>query len=148
MVLPLAGGLIIGGTVLGAYGQHKQNKSNLAAARANARLARIQADNALVIGRQEATRLESEYAAQAETARTAMAAQNVDVNTGTGAAVQQQFRDVGELQADQIKRNAELEAWGLREQANATEASAEDSRAAGNLGIVGTILSGGGLLFK
>lgn len=117
------------------------------------------ANNNAIIARQNATYAEQAGNAKVEQAgiraseqmggvKTALAANNVDVNTGSAVDVETGTREEGALNQFTIANNAELQAYGYRAQATGfeseaglDEAQAEYDPIAGAVGGFGSLLS-------
>lgn len=164
------------GIGLQAYGQHKAGESAkdsaVAAAKAsesqaqladfNADVAKIQAQDALDRGDQEANAFRSQVRGAIGTQRTAQAASGIDVSFGTSVDVQADAAYLGKLDEMQIRSNATRAAWGYdvtslnyREQAKiardtgqAQIAQGNAAATAGNIAAVGTIATGAGSLLS
>lgn len=105
----------VGITAVGnAYMQSEQGKASRSASRFNSWVGRMQADDALARGEFEETQYRRKVADVRGTQRSGYAAQNVDVDTGIAATVDQETQRVGELDALMIRNNAAKEAMGYR----------------------------------
>jgi hypothetical protein len=83
----------------------------------NARLAKMQASDAIQRGEKAASKVRLGVRKMKGTQRVGYAAQNVDVFSGSAAAVQEETSVMGAMDEDQVRNNAWLEAWGYRSQA-------------------------------
>lgn len=80
----------------------------------NAKVAELQAKDALVRGAQEEGRYRAQVRGLLGTERVAYAAGNIDVSYGSAVDVQADTEFMGELDALQIRTNAAREAWGYQ----------------------------------
>jgi hypothetical protein len=115
--------VMVAGLVLGAVGAVQQNNAGKAAAQAqeeqaeeNAKFAEAQATNATMTGLVEEDRRRAQTRAMLAKQRTAMAANNVDMSTGTPLELLGDTAAIGEQDALTIRANAAREAWGYRSQ--------------------------------
>lgn len=74
--------------------------------------------------------------------RAGLAAQGIDINSGTALDVQADAAYVGELDALTARNNAELEAYGFKVQEQAYKMQGALDKQGGLLGGIGDILSG------
>jgi hypothetical protein len=166
----LAGIAGIGGSIFGALGNLESGAANALSITAQGEAAAYQAqvarNNATIAG-YNATEAEQAGGAQAEAVslqgaqtgakiKTAQAANNIDVNTGSAVKVQQSEREVSQLNTETVLNNANLSAYGYRNQARAfTEQAgletltaneagpaAEAAETGAALNAAGSILSG------
>lgn len=104
-----------------AYSQSQAIKGQAAYQKAvtqiNAKLANMQAEDALKRGETTARDYKKEVEGMIGTQRVAMAAQGVDVNFGSAKDVQEQTRHQMERDILTIKSNAFREAWGYKVEA-------------------------------
>lgn len=107
----------------------------------NAKIAEQNAAYARQAGQEQAAQESRKAAVEQGAIRTAIAANNVDVNTGSAADVQAGAREIGKLDAETVLNNAELSAYGYTTQANNYRAQASQDMAGGILGGLGTLLS-------
>lgn len=155
------GGAKLLGGVTSAEGAQQQAAANAQAANYqaavasnNAIIAGQQADYAVASGIQKAGTESLKTAAAVGTTKAAQAANGIDVNTGTAVDVQAGTREAGNLNAETVLNNSELQAYGYRSQAqNFTSQAQLDQLEAGNdvtggqISAEGDVLSGvGGLL--
>jgi hypothetical protein len=98
----------------------------------NAEVADLQAQDALDRGADEESRFRSSVRGLIGSQRAAAAGNNVDVHVGSAVDVQADAAYLGELDAQQIKANAQRAAWGYREQAADLRMGAEVARRGGN----------------
>lgn len=89
-------------------------------AKTNAMLIDMQRRDVLEQGDSQADEYEKEVAQMIGAQTTSFAAQGIDVNTGTAAAIRNQTRETGDQDITSIKNNAWKQAWGLEVEAEAT----------------------------
>lgn len=145
-------------------GQIEQQAANSEAALIdyNAKVADLQAKDAIDRGQEEENRYRQQVRGLIGTERVAAAASNVDAGYGSALDVQVETARMGELDALTIRNNAAREAWGynvqatdLRERANITRRGGQNAAIAGReraktsyLGAAGTILGGASRLYQ
>ena len=153
-------------TVAGTYNQYTQQRRGAKALEQhadyeaqlygmNADLADAQAEDALARGHESELRSRGASRRLVGAQRASLAAQGVDIGTGSPAAVIANDAALGELDALTIRNNARREAWGYRTQASMNRNQGALTRSAGynsarNLrdASTGTLLSGAGQLFS
>ena len=144
-----AGASLFGGYATGQTAQ-AQAEAQAQAMEANARTARIQAHDSIERGGQDELKLRRQLAQTRGTQRAVMAAQGVDVNSGSALDVQNASIAEGEHDAEVIRFNAARQRWGYINQANNLQAQAAATRSAGMYtarnsligGIGGAVTSG------
>ncbi len=148
----------IAGTAIGAYGQYRNARASSQAAQYQAQVAqnnhRISeqyAQDALDRGKQEeaAHRAKVDRIKGAQLA--ALAASGVDISDGTALDLLADTAEMGELDAQIIRNNAEREAYGYRvkgmnykSEAGLLRTRADTYRSAGMLSVGSSLLSGFG----
>lgn len=83
----------------------------------NARLAGVNAEDALARGNEQASRMRSKGKSIEASQRAALAAQGISVEDGSAAETLAQTKMFSELDVMTIKNNAWREAWGYKNQA-------------------------------
>lgn len=133
----------------GGQAQNQNFAFQAQVARNNAAIAKEKGDYALEAGEQAGGNLSMKNAATVAKIKTAQAANNVDVNTGSARDVQISQRETGNLDAETVLNNAKLKDWGFRVEASNDEAQAKldemggsQAARAGTLGAEGSILGG------
>jgi len=117
--------------------------------RFNAEAAEMQADDAIVRGKEAEARHRQVVKQLIGAQRAAFGASGVDVNQGNALDVQADTASMGELDALTIQLNAAREAWGYRNQAIDYRARGELAEMEGQTKAIGTLLSAGGsVLYK
>lgn len=156
----IALGSVIASTVMQVAGQ---KKAGAAAARAaesqaqqyefNAGIADLQAQDAAQRGLEEEQRFRTQVRGLIGTQRAGFAGQNVVVGDGSAADVQADSARLGELDAQQVRANAQREAWGFQVQADDLRMGAkvarqggQAARTAANWQAAGSVLSAGSSL--
>jgi hypothetical protein len=123
--------------------QMSAGKFNRDQARRNAGLMSLQAQEIEERGQKESNLHRRKVRGMVGSQRAALAAQGIDVGSGTALDVQGETAYLGEMDAQQIKENAMLEAYGLRSKArNLMSQSRYDYKAA-KFGSRATLLAGG-----
>lgn len=147
MAASAAIGLMVAGGVTSAAGQYESGKANQELANHNARIAEIQADDALARGREAEGIHRKRTKAIIGSQRARFGAQGVEINDGSALDVQADTAYLGELDALTIRNNAAREAWGYKVQAEDNRARGRISRMEGTYAAAGTLLTMGGKAF-
>lgn len=120
----------------------------------NAQLAERQGEDALNRGSLEENRMRGETVRQVASGRAALAAQGIDISSGSAAGDTASQELVGEVDALTIRNNAAREAWGYnvdaansRMQGRLALLAGENEAATERLGSVSTLLSGASSLY-
>jgi hypothetical protein len=114
---------------------------NAQVAHNNAEIERQNAQNATAAGLQQADTTSRKGASNLAKIKTGIAANGVDVNTGSAVDVQASARGENELDTENVFHNAQLQAYGYRTQAANFDAQASQDRAGGIFKGAGDILS-------
>jgi hypothetical protein len=109
----------------------------------NARLATIKSQDASQRGEVAAQNAARENRQRVGAQRAAIAAQGVNANTGSAAAVQSSQEAVGALTEATIRNNAWREAWGYKVEAANDTAQSKFTKAAADSAVRNTLLTGG-----
>ena len=134
-------------TVFGGIAQANAASYQAQVAENNAQIARQNATYALQAGTTKQQQAALRAAEEGGAVKTALAANNVDVNTGSAVDVEAGTRTKGAMNQSIIANDAELQAYGYRSQATGFEAQAGLDRATAAEAPIGAVLSaGGGLL--
>lgn len=133
---------MVGSSVVQAIGQKKQGNSANEAAKFNAKVAEQQAEDAVLRGHDEETRFRQGVRMLVGSQRADFAGQGVDVSQGSAADVQADAAFLGELDAQKIRTNAALEAWGYRQQAESFRRGGQAASSAANWNVASTALGG------
>ena len=155
MLSMITGGV---GAVTSAIGASNTGQANSAAAqyqaavaRNNATVAENNAQYALAAGRtsEQAQRMKTAQMIGAQ--RASMAANGIDIGSGTPLNIQESTGQVGEMDALTIRNNAMRQAYGYRVQASDFNANAglldmqaSNARKAGTIGAFSSIVGGAG----
>lgn len=156
----LALGSVVGGAVMNAIGNKKRGAAEARAAESqaqqyefNAGIADLQAQDAAQRGLEEEQKFRTQVRGLIGTQRAGFAGQNVVVGDGSAADVQADSARLGELDAQQIRANAQREAWGFQVQADDLRMGAKVARQGGqaaksaaNWATAGSLLSTGSSL--
>lgn len=109
----------------------------------NASLADRQAAGAIARGDKQAARLKQGAKKLIGSQRVALAAQGVDVNSGSAADIQEETQVLSDMDALEIKNNAWRSAWGFKTEALDNRSRGEMALLAGNNKKSNSILTGG-----
>jgi hypothetical protein len=109
----------------------------------NARMAKMQADQATKRGEKAAQAVRQKTKQLIGSQRAALAAQGIEVNADTAADIQADTSALGALDALTVKNNAWLEAWGYKVQANDYETQAKMVSNAAKYNSKMTLVTGG-----
>ena len=147
--LAIAGGITSAvGTVMGGEATANAASYQAQVAANNAIVEEQNASYALAAGRAQAQATSMKSAATLGKIKTAQAANNVDVNSGSAKTVQESARETGQLDTETVMSNSELQAYGYRTQAmgykaeqGLEEAKSEEAVPAALLSATGTLLS-------
>lgn len=156
----IALGLMGAGTAINARGQIQSGNAARAAGEAaaqqhefNAKAAEQQATDALAVGHDQESRFRGQVRGLLGSQRAGYAAQNVDVGVGSPVDVQRDAAHLGELDALQIRSNAQRQAWGFRMEAqdrrlaaNVARKGGQAAQTASRYGAAGSILGTGSSL--
>ncbi len=145
--------LMVGGMLLNAYGTYTEAKAAKEANKVNQRLADFnanvlewQAEDAIKRGEWSETQYRKQARQMIGSQRAALAAQGVDVNDldSTAMQIQEDTRQLSEMDALQIRMNAFNEAAGFKVQAVNARLGAELDQMATDAQIRQTLISGAG----
>ena len=136
---------------IGSYYSSRAQKEDLdfqsRMAEINARLAESSAQNALLAGQREEQKAKLATANTKSTQRAAMAANGLDLGSGSPVNVLSSTDLIGEIDAQTIKTNAIASAWGYRVEGSNYSAQAARSKASAGavspFGSAATTLLGG-----
>ena len=138
-----------GGAVLGGIAQGEAASYQAKVAENNAQIAKQNATYALQAGEAKQQQAGLKDAEEGGAIKTAFAANNVDVNTGSAKDVEAAQSERGNLDQETIANNAELQAYGYHTQETGFEAQAGLDRATAAeapigaaIGATGSLLSG------
>lgn len=123
--------------------------------RRNAEVAEIQAQDALARGDRDAGRHRRAVGGLVGSQRAALAAQGLDIDSGSALDIQAESVAMGELDALTIRNNARREAWGFRVQAsnalgqaNLAEMAGRNTAQALRTQSLGTLLTTGTQMYS
>lgn len=109
----------------------------------NSHLAELQAEDAIKRGDKEAGQIKAKARQMIGTQRAALAAQGIDVNSGSARDIQEDTAAMSELDALTIKNNAFREAWGYKVQALDFRARGQFAELSARTQSRSTLLTGG-----
>jgi len=134
-------------SLVGAYTQSQAIKAQAGYAQAmgerNARLAEMQADDALRRGNIDAARVRREGERFVGGQRAALSASGIDVNYGSAAELQSETKYLSEEDARMTQNNAWREALGFKSQANDYRSRGRVAAMQGRFEARNTLLTGG-----
>ncbi|WP_254796269.1 hypothetical protein [Azotobacter vinelandii] len=135
--------IAIGGGVLSAYSQLQQGRAGIKAANRQQAYYNDQAGQVVAQGDYEADMASEQGRQVAASQRTGFAANGIEVGAGTAGRVEQSTLDMAAQDADQIRRNAFNQAFGLVEQGNETVRQAKANFRSSRFNAMGSLLTGG-----
>lgn len=143
-----AGSFASGATALaGAYSQSQAMEAQAiyqkTQSEMNAKLADMQAADAIKRGNKNAAQVGKNAKRVLGAQRAALAAQGIDIDSGSAADVQQDTEVLSAMDQMTVKNNAWKEAWGFKVQALNTRAEGDWAMAAGQQAARNTLLTGG-----
>lgn len=107
----------VGQSISSAISTRTLGKAQKAAYETNARLANLQAEDAIKRGDREAMIHAQKVKKLIGAQRAALGAQGIEVDTGSALDVQAEAAQFGAMDVETIRNNAYREAWGYRSQA-------------------------------
>jgi hypothetical protein len=144
----VSAGLSAGGAVLGGISQSNAAHYQAQVAKNNATIANQNADYAEQAGVAKSEAAGQQAAAQLGAVKASIAANGVDVNSGSALTVQQSQRGAGELSQQATVNDALLQAYGFRTQATSDTAQAGLYQSESESAIPASLLSATGDLAK
>ena len=139
-------GLGVGGQVLNFFGRRSATKDKQKALEFNAKVAEMQAVDALARGAEDEERFRMVVKGLIGSQRAGFAGQNVDVGIGSPVDVVADSAYLGELDALTIRNNAAREAWGYRVQAENFRMGVDAAGRANNFATASSLLGFGSSL--
>ena len=137
----------MGGDALSAYttagAQSAQGKSAQEAADFNARMLEMRAQDAIDRGDYQAGRVRTAAKGAVSGQRASYAAQGIQIDSGSAAAMAGDTMDQAEQDIKQTKINAWRESWGLKAEAEGQRQQGAYARMAGDQAAANTMLVGG-----
>lgn len=129
--------------LVGGISQRETAKAARDIAQFNARVAELQAEDARRRGVEVAALTRGKTKRLRGSQRAALAAQGIDIQTGSAADIQAETEDIGELDAITVKNNAMREAFGFETKATSERLRGELAFRAGTSAATETFLTGG-----
>lgn len=134
-------------TMSGAFSQAQaakaQGEFEKQQAEINARFADMKAKEAIRIGDRSAAQHGRKIKSLVGKQRASLAAQGIQVDTGTAEEIQEQTLEIGREEMEIIRNNAWREAFGYKSQAAGDRMSGQMAESAGRFQATGTLISGG-----
>lgn len=119
-------------------GQYQKNMADI-----NARNAELSAEDSIKRGGEAAASYRKKINQTVGAQRAALAAQGIDVNADDALSLQDETRQIGEMDVLTIKNNALREAFGYKSQAQSYQSAGAYAEKAGNTGARNTLIGGG-----
>jgi hypothetical protein len=140
--IAIGGATLISGAMEGENAK-MQGKFQSSQEMQNARYAEMNAADAIKRGDKEAINVKNKANQLKGSQRAAMAAQGIDLSSGSSADIITETETMGSLDALTAKNNAYREAWGYRSEANNRRAAGKFARMAGSNAAQATLLTSG-----
>jgi hypothetical protein len=138
---------LIGLTALQTYSQYQaqkqQSRYQQSMLDANARMADIRAEDAIARGETDAGIVRTRAKKMVGSQRVAMAAQGIDIGSGSAVDVQEDTARMGALDALTVKNNAWREAWGYKAEAASFRSQSRFTAVSRKGMLRNTLLTGG-----
>ena len=148
---PAVGNAAVGayaaGTLLSAGATILSGLHNSKVANYNAKIADMQAQDAIFRGKQDEQQLALGVRKLIGTQRAAFAGQNVEVNSGSALETQLDTARQGALDQIRIRNNAAREAWGFRSQGEVYRAGGSNAITSSAVGAGSTLLTGAAMTY-
>ena len=112
-------------------------------AEVNAQFSEMQANDVMRRGKQEATAVRKEGQKIIGAQRAALAAQGIEVDTGSAAELQEETAMLSAEQAVKVQNNAWREAWGYKTQAAQMRSAARFGQIEAAMKVQSTLMTGG-----
>lgn len=136
-------GLVAAKTATDVVGQVKAGNAAKSTGDYNAAAAEIQANDAIARGRYDESRFRQGVKTLIGSQRAGFAGQGVDVGVGSAVDVQADAAYLGELDAQQIRTNAQRESWGYKVEAENYRRGGQAAKTASRFAAAGTVLGTG-----
>lgn len=143
-----AAGLAAGGGLLSAYSQIQAGKSAVKTANREQGYLNQQANQTINQGDYQSDLTIDKGAQTAAAQKTGFAANGIDTSSGSAARAQQSSIDTADADADQIRKNAFNQAFGLVTQGNEIVKQASANYKTSRLNALGSVITGGGQAYK
>jgi len=143
MGMSAAIGMTLAGGGLSANAQLQSGRLNQQIYNYDAKVADLQADDALARGRELEGQKRLQIKSTIATQRVRQAASGVDVTRGSALDVQADTAALGERDVAIIRNNAAREAWGYKVQSSDYLMRGQVARSTGKMNAVGTLVSSG-----
>ena len=143
---PIGAGLGAGGSIMSGFAQANAAKYQATVASNNALIAEQNAQYAAGAGATQVENQELKEAQQQAGVRAGLAADGVDVNSGSAAKVQTSQREIGALDTSAVASHAAETVYGYRTQAQSYDAQSALDKAEVPGDIIGGFLKGGSII--
>ena len=121
-----------------AQGEYQKQMFDL-----NAKLAELNSQDAIRRGDQTASTLRRENKKLMGSQRAALAAQGIDIDSGSALDIQNETADLGYMDQITAKNNAWREAWGYKVESNNSLAQGNLAKSAANFSAYTSLATGG-----
>lgn len=130
-------------TAVSMYGQQQQGKYQEKVGKNNAKAAEYAAADAMARGAVAEQQQRARTRALMGQQKAALAANGIDIGTGTGSLLLTDTAGLGEFDALTVRNNAMKQAYGMNVQADNLLSEGKAARAGANMASFGTALTGG-----
>ena len=137
------GALQIAGTLSSSFAEYQQGLARRAVSETNERLAELQAKEAKRRGGADVARSRTEFRKLLGKQRASLAAQGIDIGSGSAQDIQEETQVMSKLDALTIKTNAAREAFGIRAAGEAEGVQGKLAETEATTGAISTLLTGG-----
>lgn len=144
----IGAGISAAGSLVGGISQANAADYQAQIAANNAKIAEQNAAHAAQAGEQQAADASQKGAANLGAIKAAIAANGLDVNSGSALDVEKSARSTSQLNTLRTENNAQQQVYGYRSQASNYEAQAELDRSEEGPDVLGGVLGGAGSLFS
>lgn len=131
-------------TVAQGFAAKQKGKFDFGVAKFNARQLENEATQTRNVGVEEENRKRRQTAELLSRQRVQLAAQGVELGSGSAEQIQQNTVDLGEVDALRVRSNFERQADSLEDQAGLTLAQGKAAKSAGNRAFLTSIVAAGG----
>ena len=138
----VAVGALLLGTTISATSAISAGQANEEISKYNAKVNRLQAIDALQQGKKEVKLIRKQATELKGAQRASLAAQGIDVDSGTAALVQAETDYIAEIEVNTTLNNADRAAWGYEVGATQTLAQGQMAGRTGALNAAGSLFSG------
>lgn len=138
-----AGALQIAGTLSSSFAEFQQGRARRAISETNERISELRAKEATRRGGARVARSKQAFKKLLGKQRAALAAQGIDIGSGSALDIQEETQVMSELDALTIKTNAAREAFGIRAGGRGEAVEGRLAETEATTGAISTLLTGG-----